>query len=105
MNTRPLKLKHVLGHDGRHLTVGDLPLPGTKRWVTRRKAEVVAAVRGGLLSLEEACNRYALSTEEFMAWQHCIDQYELAGLRTTRVQFYTTSVARLRSLKRRRPRW
>ena len=34
-----------------------LPPPGTKRWVIRRKAEVVAAVRGGLLSLEEACSR------------------------------------------------
>ena len=28
-------------------------LPATKRWVIRRKAEVVAAVRGGLLSFEE----------------------------------------------------
>ena len=31
----------------------------------RRKAEVVAAVRGGLLSLEEACSRYALNSDEF----------------------------------------
>ena len=46
-----------------------LPAPGTKRWVIRRKAEVVAAVRGGLLSLEEACARYTLTVEEFLAWQ------------------------------------
>jgi len=37
------------------------------RWVIRRKAQVVAAVRGGLLSLEEACSRYMLTVEEFLA--------------------------------------
>ncbi|NTB71722.1 DUF1153 domain-containing protein, partial [Agrobacterium tumefaciens] len=30
-------------------------------------AEVVAAVRGGLLSLEEACERYTLTVEEFLS--------------------------------------
>ena len=50
-------IKYVIGPDGSPLTVADLPAPGT-RWVVRRKAEVVAAVRGGLLSLEEACSRY-----------------------------------------------
>jgi uncharacterized protein DUF1153 len=43
------------------LTIADLPSPGTKRWVPMRKAVVVAAVRGGLLSLEEACSRYTPS--------------------------------------------
>jgi hypothetical protein len=46
--------KHVIGPDGSPLTIADLPAPGAMRWVVRRKAEVVAAVRGGLLSLEEA---------------------------------------------------
>ena len=64
------------------------PPPSTKRWVIRRKAEVVAAVRGGLLSLEEACQRYKLTTEEFLSWQASIDEYGLAGLRTTRIQQY-----------------
>ena len=50
----------MIGPDGSPLTIADLPTPGTKRWVARRKAEVVAAVRGGLLSLEEACSRYTL---------------------------------------------
>ena len=59
-----------------------------KRWVIRRKAEVVAAVRGGLLSLEEACSRYTLTVEEFLAWQYSIDRHGLAGLRTTRIQQY-----------------
>ena len=52
--------KHVIGPDGSPLTMADLPAPDTKRWVIRRKAEVIAAVRGGLLSLEEACSRYTL---------------------------------------------
>jgi hypothetical protein len=56
--------------------------------VIRRKAEVVAAVRGGLLSLEEACQRYTLTVEEFLAWQQSIDRHGLAGLRTTRIQQY-----------------
>jgi Protein of unknown function (DUF1153) len=38
--------------------------------VVRRKAEVVAAVRRGLLSLEQACSRYALSAEEYLSWQN-----------------------------------
>ncbi len=70
------------------LTIADLPPPSTRRWVIRRKAEVVAAVRGGLLSLEEACKRYTLTTEEFLSWQFSIDQHGLAGLRTTRIQHY-----------------
>jgi hypothetical protein len=85
--------KYVLGPDGSPLTLADLPAPGTKRWVIRRKAEVVAAVRGGLLSLEEACSRYMLTVEEFLAWQRSIDRHGLAGLRTTRIQQYRPVVS------------
>jgi hypothetical protein len=86
--------KHVTGLGGRRLTLADLPLPDTKRWVIRRKAEVVAAVRGGLLSLEEASSRYALSSDEIISWQNCLDRFGIAGLRTTRTQLYLRSVAR-----------
>jgi hypothetical protein len=82
------RTKYVIGPDGSPLTIADLPTPGTKRWVIRRKAEVVAAVRGGLLSLEEACSRYMLTVDEFLSWQHSIDQHGLAGLRSTRTQQY-----------------
>jgi hypothetical protein len=68
--------------------MADLPTPGTKRWVIRRKTEVIAAVRGGLLSLEEACSRYMLTVDEFLSWQSSIDQHGLPGLRTTRIQQY-----------------
>jgi hypothetical protein len=68
--------------------VADLPPPKTDRWVIRRKAEVVHAVRGGLLSLEDACERYRLTAEEFLGWQSSIDRHGMAGLRTTRIQVY-----------------
>ncbi|MBV8440962.1 MAG: DUF1153 domain-containing protein [Hyphomicrobiales bacterium] len=82
------RVKYVIGPDGSPLTVSDLPPPTTRRWVIRRKAEVVAAVRDGLISLDEACSRYTLTVDEFLSWQMSIDQYGLAGLRTTRIQQY-----------------
>jgi hypothetical protein len=88
MSVRP-RPNHVIGPDGSPLTITDLPPPGTeKRWVIRRKAQVVAAVRGGLLSLEEACNRYMLTVDEFLSWQSLIDRHGLGGLRATRLQRY-----------------
>ena len=54
---------------------------GRMRWVPQRKAEVVEAVRGGLLTLDQARERYALSIEEFLAWQHGVNLFGLAGLR------------------------
>jgi len=69
-------------------SIDDLPPPNTKRWVIRRKAEVVAAVRSGVISLDEACRRYTLSIEEFLTWQRLIDSHGLAGLRVTRLQDY-----------------
>lgn len=70
------------------LSLDSLPPTNTKRWVIRRKAIVVAAVRAGVLSLEEACRRYNLSLEEFLAWQRLVDSHGLPGLRVTRLQDY-----------------
>lgn len=81
-------MKRVIGPDGRWLTLADLPLPNTTRWVIRRKAEVLTAVSSGLLSLEDACSRYALSREEVPSWRQKIARFGLKGLRTTRSQFY-----------------
>src|ERR1700754_3310796 len=78
----------VIGPDGRHITIADLPPPGIQRWVTRRKAEVVAAVHGGLLSAEDACRRYELSKEEFGGWEKLYERHGVKGLRTTRLQNY-----------------
>jgi hypothetical protein len=73
------------------MTLADLPPPNTTRWVIRRKAKVVAGVRSGLLSLEEACRRYKLSLEEFLSWQRLFEGHGAAGLRATRLQQYRST--------------
>ena len=52
------------------------------------QAEGVAAVNGGLLSVDEACERYNLTLEEFASWQRSIDRSGMPGLRVTRIQHY-----------------
>jgi len=78
----------VIGPLGEPLTLENLPPPDTTRWVVRRKAEVVAAVKGGLLTMEEACARYSLSVEEYLSWQRSVERNGMPGLRVTRVQQY-----------------
>jgi hypothetical protein len=78
----------VIGPLGEPLTLDSLPPPETTRWVVRRKAEVVAAVSGGLLSVDEACERYSLTLEEFAGWQRAIDRAGMPGLRVTRIRQY-----------------
>jgi hypothetical protein len=84
----PTPVRPVLAPDGSVLTLADLPAPTTERWVASRKAIVVAAMRGGLLSMSDACARYRLTTEEFLSWQMQVDRNGLQGLHTTRVQEY-----------------
>jgi len=74
----------IFGPDGRLLTLAQLPETTTLRWSMQRKGRVVAAVRAGLLSMEEACERYAISVDEFLAWQSAMQKRGLAGLRVTR---------------------
>jgi hypothetical protein len=82
------RLNYIVGPNGDIITLADLPSPGTTRWVIRRKAEVVLAVHGGLLSLDDACRRYQLTAEEFSAWQHAIERHGLLGLRSTHLKDY-----------------
>jgi hypothetical protein len=91
MMTEQIKMirpAQVIGPDGEPMTLDDLPPPMTRRWVIRRKAQVVAAVRGGLLTLDEACQRYNLSVDEFLLWQRMIERHGVPGLRVTRIQHY-----------------
>ncbi|WP_400767505.1 DUF1153 domain-containing protein [Methylosinus sporium] len=74
--------------------------PPTTRWVVRRKAEVVAAVRSGVVSLDDVCRRYSLTRDEFEAWESCIDRHGVDSLRTTRLQYYRRRAARLAAGKR-----
>ena len=66
--------------------------------MVRRKAEVVSAVNGGLLSVDEACERYGLSLEEFAGWQRAVDRSGMPGLRVTRIQHYKTLYERQQKL-------
>jgi transposase-like protein len=71
----------------------DVPSPHTKRWVARRKAEIVNAVRNGKMNIEDACRYYMLSTEAFAAWERAIEAHGVAGLRVTRLQVYRDAPA------------
>lgn len=85
---RKIRPPQVVGPQGEALTLDALPPASTTRWVVRRKAEVVAAVDGGLLTLDEVCERYDLTAEEFASWKRAIERSGMPGLRVTRIQHY-----------------
>ena len=78
----------IRGADGRPLRMVNLPSADIKRWVPQRKAEVVAAVRSGMLTLEDACRRYSLSVEEFLTWETAYKEHGVSGLRMANVQHH-----------------
>jgi hypothetical protein len=80
-NSSVRPVSQVIGPGGNILTFDNLPPKNTRRWVPRRKAEVIAAVDGGLLTLTEACARYAISHEEFSSWIQAYARHGLPGLR------------------------
>ncbi|MER2520744.1 MAG: DUF1153 domain-containing protein [Bdellovibrionales bacterium] len=87
------KIVRISGHQPlRHASERNaLPPPETRRWVMRRKAQVVTAVRNGTLTFEEACERYHLSEEEFKGWISLFDHFGMHGLRATRMQEYRST--------------
>ena len=88
MENQKFRPASVIGPLGEPLTLDTLPPSDTRRWVVRRKAEVVAAVNGGLLTVDEVCERYRLTLEEFAGWQRAVDRSGMPGLRVTRIQHY-----------------
>jgi hypothetical protein len=68
-------------HAERTRSESSLPPAGTRRWVARRKAQVVEAVLGGMLRLDEALRRYELSIEEFSLWKRRFYRNGVEGLR------------------------
>jgi hypothetical protein len=97
---RRARVRYVIGPEGSRVTIADLQQKDTKRSVIRREAGVVAAVRDGLLSLKEACERYKRTVGKFLSWQRSIDRHGLSGLRATRIQDYRRSITKT---KTRRP--
>jgi hypothetical protein len=78
----------IVGPDGYLMTVHDLPPSDTQRWIPRRKAVVVFAVAGGLISPVEACKRYRLTLEELEQWNRSIQNHGVRGLRVTQLKQY-----------------
>lgn len=71
--------------DGSVLSIADLP-PVNTRWVASRKAIVVHAVHHGLLTRDEAIDRYGLSGEEFDAWCAAVERHGIGALKITALQ-------------------
>jgi hypothetical protein len=82
-NSRPLR---IIGPDSVILTRESMPPANTTRWVASRKAQVVAAVESGLMTIDEVMHRYRLSLEEFYSWQHAMDRAGVKGLRVAWAQ-------------------
>jgi len=74
--------------DGTVLSQADLPPKGTRRWVASRKAAVVRGVVYGLITQQEALERYDITEEEFLEWLRAIRNHGEAGLKTTASQKY-----------------
>ena len=91
----------VMGPGGEPIGTEDLPEHADIRWVRRRKARVVAAVRGGLLSLHEALQRYSLSLEEFIEWEREVGREVAERRRSGRLR--ELSLVRTGRARRQRP--
>ncbi|WP_299934218.1 DUF1153 domain-containing protein [uncultured Pelagimonas sp.] len=74
--------------DGSMMTRADLPPAETRRWVASRKSSVVKAVQFGLLTPDQAQERYGLSEEELLEWMRAATEHGEDALKVTRVQKY-----------------
>lgn len=90
------RLRSPIGPLGLKLTVDDLPPADLGRWVPRRKAELVVAIRSGLIALEDAQARYGLTLEEIAHWLQMFDRYGVPGLRVTMAKAYRSTGRRAR---------
>lgn len=82
LETRPASVAGPVGP----ITMADLPSSCATYWVARRKAELVAAIDGGLIGLEDACHKYRLSQEEVEGWRRTLDRAGIPGLRVTKMR-------------------
>ena len=74
--------------DGSVMSQADLPEAGTTRWVASRKASVVRGVVYGLISQEDALDRYGISDEEFREWVSAVSLHGEAALKATHLKRY-----------------
>ena len=74
-------------------TLASLPAPDTRRWVSSRKQAVVLAVRTGIITMAEACERYGLTVEEFMSWDALFTRGGRKALRVTKLRDFRTAAS------------
>ncbi|MFZ2887121.1 MAG: DUF1153 domain-containing protein [Minisyncoccia bacterium] len=79
---------HLVGPKKEVITPADIPPASTKRWTPYRKAVVVVAIRGGLISMPEAQQRFDLPSDELLGWANLYTAHGLPGLRSTYTQLY-----------------
>ena len=70
-----------------------LPPPEITRWVPRRKARIVCAIQGGMISRQEACELYGISDDELVSWEQLLEQHGPRALRSTQIQNYRRASA------------
>lgn len=87
-------VKVITGPLGEPMTRADLPPATTTRWIVRRKAQVVAAVHGGLITEEEVREIYGISADELLSWQLLAARCGMLGLRATKFQYYMDLIQR-----------
>jgi hypothetical protein len=85
------RLKAVMGPVGDSISMATLPASDTARWTVRRKAEVLMAIAGGLLTINQAKKRYNLSNDELAAWRDAVERSGVMGLRATKPEFAKAS--------------
>lgn len=84
--SNPIPIAGRLQERKRARALADLPPPDTDRWVASRKAAVVSAVDEGVLSAEEACERYSLSREELCRWRSAYERHGAPALLATKLK-------------------
>jgi len=77
------KLPTIRDLRGNVVTPIDLPPPETVRWTPNKKFIVVRAVRGNLISLEDALKRYRMTENEFLIWEQGLKDDGVVGLQST----------------------
>jgi hypothetical protein len=76
----------VRGPDGAILSESDLPPAGAVlRWTFIRKARVIYAIRGGMISMETARARWNLGADELVEWLRDFDTHGFRGLKVTKL--------------------
>lgn len=86
MNEKLSPLKRITGPRGELMDVHDLPKPTCHRWTPYRKAQIVVAVEGELITFDEAATRWNISAEEYGAWKRDYKRSRIDGMRVNQVQ-------------------